>query len=176
MKQLTLMLLLAAGMSAAPIITLDQPNVGALPGGVASWTFRMQADPTLYTSVTTSFLLFETEPGLGIYTDEIGLQGGPGGRLAPAASDWLGTVGFYLIDPAAIPGDRNDATLRLTYDLFNADPANCTGCYVGSGESDFTVRVNTFGPEAPVEGVPEPSTYALCSLALSLGWYLRKRS
>jgi hypothetical protein len=143
-------------------IVLDSNNITTQPNGVGSWTFQMQPDASQWVSVTSSFLMLETNPGLGLYTDEIGLLGGPNGRLAPGGPNWTGTIGYYQVDGASLIGDLNQATLRITYELFSADPATCGSCLVSSSFSDHAVSVEV----APA--VPEPGTWATLSLGAGL--------
>jgi hypothetical protein len=172
MKTLFLSLLLALGLQAAPLLTLDQADLLARPGQTLSWQFRMEPDGLTWATVTSSQLLLETNPGLGIYTDMIGLLGGPAGRLAPSDPPWTGAVGYYDVDPAAAIGDRNEALLWITYELFSDDPSTCDGCLVFSGLREFAVSVEVV-PE-PSSEVPEPGTWTLVVPGLALvAWRLR---
>jgi len=174
MKPLFLSLLLAVGLQAAPLLTLEQNDLLARPGQTVSWQFRLEPDGSNWTTVTSSFLLLETNPGLGIYTDVNGLLGGPGGRLAPAAPAWSGPAGYYDVDPVASIGDRNEALLWITWELFSSDPSTCDDCLVGSGLSEFRVSVEV-APES-VNEVPEPGTWTLVVPGLALAaWRLRSR-
>ena len=74
---------------AAQASTLTTTTVnGAIagpPGGVIGWGFTLTSDPGDWISVVTSSLIDETDPSLGVYTDFIGLEGGPvNALLAPA--------------------------------------------------------------------------------------------
>jgi len=174
MKPLFFTLLFAMGLHAAPLLTLQQTDLLARPGETVAWQFRLEADSSNWTTITSSFLLLETNPGLGIYTDNIGLLGGPGGRLAPSAPAWTGATGYYDVDPVAAAGDRNEALLWITWELFSSDPSTCDDCLVGSGLSEFRVSVEV-APES-VNEVPEPGTWTLVVPGLALAaWRLRSR-
>ncbi len=169
MKNLLLGFVLAMAVQGATL-TLDETTVRARPGQVADWTFVFQPDTAQWVSVTGSFLTIESNPTLGFYSDEIGLLGGPDGRLAPNSEPWRGVVGYYFVDPTALLGQRNDASLRVEYEIFSADPATCSNCLVGQAASEFRVAVEV------ADEIPEPGTWTMfVTGAALLGWRWRRR-
>ena len=166
-----LMLGIAVPAVQATIITLDPATgpVEAPPGGTTGWGFTFESpDPTKWVSVIGSVLLFESNPILGYYTDLIGAQGGPvAGFLPPGSPAWVQTfdenagtgIGYYTIDPLAIPGAQNSGTLRILYELYTDNPATCGGCFdsEGSADAEFLVQVQSPATSA----VPEPESAAL---------------
>ena len=116
----TFILLFAMGLPllAGPIIQLD-PADGVLtgtPGSTVGWGFTIQSDPLQWISFEGSFLMNETNPGLGVYTDLIGASGGPLDFVLPAgAPAWTQSfsdaaqtgIGAYALSPASLPGDQN---------------------------------------------------------------------
>lgn len=177
-KKLTLTLtLLAATSFAAPLLTLDPPSgaVGGAPGTTVGWGFTLTPEPNLWLSAIGSFILNETNPSLGSYTDLIGSLGGPTNfSLAPGANPWqlvfnftnqLG-LGFFEINNNALVGSTNSGTIRVLVEAFSDDPADCGGeCLESTFELDvpFSVTVNEATPE-----VPEPSTWMMLATALVL--------
>jgi hypothetical protein len=177
-KKLTLTLtILAATSFAAPLLTLDPPTgaVEGAPGTTAGWGFTLTADPNLWLSAIGSFILNETNPSLGAYTDLIGSLGGPTNfSLAPGAGPWqegfnftnqLG-LGFFEISNGATIGSTSSGTIRVLVEAYNDDPAVCGGnCVENTFELDvpFSVTVNEPAPE-----VPEPSTWMMLATALVL--------
>jgi hypothetical protein len=165
---------------AGPVLNLF-PSSGAIqgaPGDNIGWGFTLAPDPTLWISVITSFLLNETNPVLGSYTDSIGLQGGPvNAVLAPASGTWTEAfdftsaqgVGSYAIDPSAVLGSTDSGTLDVQYEAFTADPNICGTCAVGV--FDLTVPFSV-----QVAQAPEPITVWLTAAALLiLGSRWRRR-
>lgn len=174
MKTVFMTLILALGLQAAPLLTLEQNNISSTPGGIASWMFRLTPDSTNWTSVTSSFLVMESNPGLGLYLDEIGLLGGPSGRLGPLDADWLGNVGYYQLDPFSLVGDRNEAILWVTYELFSGDPSTCSGCLISSGIQEFNVSVEVVSQVT--NPVPEPGTWSVgLAGVVMVAWQMRLR-
>lgn len=179
MKQLSLILLWAASLTAAPVLTLT-PG-GALTGAAGTtvgWGFTLTPDDAEWITVTGSFVLSESNGSLGVYGDLIGSQGGPVGGLLPPSPqpDWvqdfdLGLftgLGYYAIDPLAAAGAVNSGTIRVLYERFSDDPTQCGDCFVASGEWDveFTVTVED-------TSVPEPGTWML--IATGAGAVLIRR-
>ncbi len=163
---LPLLLLCGAGLIAAPIVELN-PSSGVIsgqPGDTVGWGFKVKADSTYWVSFSSSFILAESNPSFGLYSDTIGVLGGPTNFvLAPNAPDWtLGASNFgsYAIDPTAAPGTSNTGTLLVLYQLFDDDPNTCLGCFVGTAEQQlaFTVSVPSSSQ------VPEPATTGLVLL------------
>ncbi len=181
---LALLLLTGGGsLQAEPIFALSPLN-GALrgaPGQTVGWGFRMSSDPDLWSTVTGTLLLIESNPALGVYTDFISGQGGPNfGALPAGAADWVQSFsvypgsGFasYLIDPAALPGDINVGSILVLYETYSSNPATCGGaCFVSSGTQllDFSVEVSA---------VPEPGTVTMLGIGgaalVFAGWRRRR--
>lgn len=166
MRMLILFLLLSMGLPAAPMLTIDNPNLNLAPGESGEWQCHLQSDETRWLSVTSSFLLFETNPPLGEYEDEIGMQGGPDGRLSPAAPNWTGILGRYTVSPAATIGAFNSAVLVVLFELFSNDPAICDSCLVASSSFHTTVSVTVVEPS--MAEVPEPGAWQLLGAGLGL--------
>jgi hypothetical protein len=166
MRNIILFLLLSIGLQAAPMFILDNPDLTIAPGETGEWEFRLEADDTHWVSVTGSFLLFETDPLIGLYEDEIGMQGGPDGRLAPGAPDWVGTLARYQVSPLASIGAFNNAVLVVLYELFSDDPATCDSCLLESSSFETNVSVSVVAPPDVV--IPEPGTWQLLAAAAGL--------
>lgn len=175
-----LALLLSAFAAAAPMITLDPPsgNITGLPGETVGWGFRVTADTNEWIAFVGSFLLFESDPGIGVYEDLIGSKGGPvNGVLSPGSPVWeesfdyaqgLG-LGAYAIAPLAPVGSVNRARLFVLYERFSQDPSVCEDCLLGSGELTADVGVT-------VGEIPEPGTMSLvAAAALALFAVQRRR-
>lgn len=181
-------LILGCGVSAAPILTLDQPDLVGLPGQAVGWGFQatnqIQTAPPAgeepeWITFTGSLLLSESNPSIGVYVDLIGSLGGPENFvLPPGYGPW--TVGFdfsqflglgtYFIEPQVVPGAVNSGVIRVLYERWSDDPNQCGECNLGSGELDlaFSVTVTDTLPEP----VPEPGTWALVAGAwlAVMGW------
>jgi hypothetical protein len=153
--------------SAGPVMTLDPAsgNVFGQPGSSASWNFSLTGDPTNWVSVTTSILLFETNPALGSYQDSIGLQNGPVDGAVPPGTVWTGQLALYFIDPGAQIGDSDSGTVRVLYDVFSGDPQTCGGCLTDSGFLDSSVTVTAGSDPSPA---PEPGSWFLIATGLAL--------
>ncbi|MCC6540569.1 MAG: hypothetical protein IT162_23680 [Bryobacterales bacterium] len=157
-----LALLSTALLPAAPVLTIGEPDIRVQPGLAGRWRFELTADSQYWLSTTASFLLFETNPSIGFYSDEIGVAGGPvGGVLPPNGPAWVGDLGVYSIEAAAPAGALNTATVFVLYDLFSADPRTCGVCYVSSGEFQTELSVT-------VAEVPEPAAMQLASVGAAL--------
>src|SRR5947209_2529983 len=133
---LALFAFLGTGGASASTITLDPTGGGVTgtPGSIAGWGFTVQAHPTLWTSFVSSFTLSETDPSIGLYTDFIGMQGGPVNFvLAPGAPDWVEAfdngsqtgIGAFAILPGASGGSQNSGLIHVMFDLFTSDPNVC---------------------------------------------------
>ncbi len=166
---------------ADPIFTLlPGSDIQAQPGLVAGWGFDLQGDSTYFTSVVSAFILNESNPQLGFFSDFISPQGGPSnGTLAPG-QDWTElydsqqSLGFgeYAILPTAMPGDSDSGQFLVEYQLYSGDPNLCGGCFVSSG---------TFIEDFQVTATPEPGTFQLLAtggvlLAAGRRWRKHRRN
>jgi hypothetical protein len=175
----TFVLLFALGLPllAGPIIQLD-PADGAVtgsPGVTVGWGFTVQSDPLQWISFEGSFLMGETNPTVGVYTDLIGASGGPLDFVLPAGapawtqifSDAAQTgIGSYALSPASLPGDQNAGLLRVLWVAYSADPYTCGSCFAGSFQQDFDFRVTV--ADTPSQVAPEPATLPLVLIAGAL--------
>lgn len=172
MRTIRLLLLLspfAAGPAYADSLLALSPMDGVVsgaPGQTVGWGFDLTADSTNWTSITGSFILFDSNPGLGLYSDFIGPQGGPsGGVLPPAAPDWMESfdagaatgLGSYAISSLASAGQSDSGAFLVEYETFSDNPATCGSCFVSSGTfvENFTVNV-----------APEPSSFSFAAAAI----------
>ena len=154
--------------SASVLIHLD-PGSGAItgtPGHSTGWGFTVEADPTRWVSFVGSFLLDETNSALGVYSDLIGINGGPVNYLLPpAAPDWTQAfsnpaqtgLGRYQLSVTAQPGAQNSAILRVLWAEYTADPYSCRNCFARSSYQDFGVRITAVA--GPIQDAPEPATW-----------------
>ncbi len=163
----------AAFANAAPIFSLTPANIGTTPGFAAGWGFDLQGDPTYYTSVVTAFVLTESNPQLGFFSDFISPQGGPTNGVIAPGQDWAEsydsqqTLGFgeYAIDPSAAAGDTDIGQFLIEYQLFSGDPNTCFGCFVSSGE---------FIQDFQVTATPEPGTLGMLAVGGVLCGFARR--
>jgi hypothetical protein len=174
--------MLTFGLKADPLLTLSQTVVTASPGGDTGWGFTLTPDPLYFVSVSSAFVLSESNPALGFFTDFISLLGGPvNGSLAPGATPWtlsydpINATGFgqFIADNTAIPGDSDSGQFLVAFLRFSADPATCGDCFVDTQTAlvDFEVDV------VPSAGVPEPgSGVMLLSGAALLAVWARNRT
>lgn len=170
-------------MNAEVILTLNPGSgaVQALPGATTGWGFTITPNSNTTISLISSFLENEANSSLGVYTDLIGVEGGPNaGLLVSTDPIWteafsydsglgMGTgLGAYQIDPAATLGSTDSGDIRVEYELFS-ESSLCPACYLGteSIEVPFTVTVGATPAVAP-----EPNTLSLAAAAicLALGW------
>ena len=89
---------------------------------MTGWGFTVQSDPTHWISFVGSFLVSETNPALGAYTDRIGVSGGPADFVLPAAAlpweqsfneaDQTGLAAFALSLAAATEEDELGCAAR----------------------------------------------------------------
>lgn len=169
MKTLLFAGLLAIPSSAATL-TLGTSDLEGVPGSTVSWSFSAKADQVNYVTYVASLLLFESNSSIGFYEDNIGMLGGPVNFLLPPGSpDWREIAGRYWIDPSAIAGAKNEATLRILFETYSDNPAKCRSCFVSSGWSDYAVSVS-------VAAIPEPGTALLLLGALAGMGAARRRS
>lgn len=160
-----------------PAVTLQlSPFGGAingLPGDTVGWGFTLTNDSPNWLTVTSSALTFETNPLLGVYSDLIGLQGGPVPFFALTPfSNWSQTfdgisegAGAYAISAGATLFAQNTGDLLVNFDFFDNDPLT-VGVQIASASvaADFTVNVS------PPATVPEPSTLGLMLLGAGAVW------
>ena len=166
-----LLLVFSAVLRFPAILTVAQPDIGAIAGQTASWTFQASADPAVYLTFTDSFLLFETNPSIGTYMDSIGAWGGPVNfALPPASGIWSDVLGSFSIDALAAIGAKNDATLRVLFETHSGDLPTCDSCFVSSGWEDVTVSVTV--AQTPT---PEPASMLLFAAAGALAAFYRRR-
>ncbi len=183
---LSLVVLGVSSLMAAPVLTLS-PSGGSITGDAGAtvgWGFDLSSDSTDWVSVIGIVPLSESNPALGVITDLIGPQGGPGiGALAPGSADWIQAVdpiagiglASFTIDPGAQAGDFDSGMLLVLYELFSADPSTCGDCFVGTGSADVGFQVTVTSTAT----VPEPGGASLSALAglalLALSRIRRKR-
>jgi len=153
-------------------ITLDPAggSISGAPGDLIGWGFTLSSTTTDWLSGTSSALTFETNASVGIYTDFIGLQGGPPpsfavGPLATWTQIFDGIsegAGSYAIAAGAIPFSQNSGLLLFSFDVFDGDPT-LGGAQIDSDSESapFTVTVTE-----PVNVVPEPATFGLLAFGL----------
>jgi len=176
-KIFVLLFALGLPLLAGPLVQID-PAAGAItgtPGGITGWGFTVESDPVEWISFAGSFLMNETNPGLGVYTDLIGASGGPLDFLLPAgAATWTQIfsdaaqtgIGAYAVSPGSLPGDENSGMLRVQWVAYTADPYSCGSCFAGSFQQDFDFSVTAAA--APSASAPEPGTLSALLIAGSL--------
>jgi hypothetical protein len=164
----------AAGALHAGLITLSlDPTGGAiaiLPGQTSGWGFTLDDQSAGWISVTSSALTFETNPSLGLYTDFIGLQGGPDPSFAVApfvswsqAFDSVSSgLGSYNVSSSAAPFAEDTGLVLVSFDIFDGDPTN-GGMQTGSSSVSAAFKVDIARPPAQV---PEPSSLRLTVTAI----------
>ena len=178
----TLLLFSCGAVHAGSVATLTLTPSGTLfgaPGGPAvGWDFALTwvSTDNYWLSVTGSGLQFETNTGLGHYTDFVGAQGGPTDFAVAPNTTWieafssaLGTgVGQYSVFAGQPWGATTLATLSVSYDVFDGDP------YLGGTQ----VASGSVGANVDIEATtPEPSMLGCSALALGLlaVWQVRAR-
>ena len=156
----------------ANLTLLPSGSILGTPGGPASgWGFRLDWESPVgdWLSVTVSSLTFETNPGMGAYSDFIGPQGGPTDNAMAPDTSWIEAfslatsqgIGEYAVYGSQPLGAYNSGTLVVNYDLFDGDPM------LGASQIDSGQLSAPFG----VTAVPEPSSLILVALMLvPLGW------
>ncbi len=150
--------------TAGTLVTLN-PTSGDItggPGDTVGWGFDIQnTSPGIWVSFTQSFLLNETNPSVGTYTDLIGPQGGPVNFELGPNTPWDETfdavaqtgMGSFLIDPAAVIGAVDSGSIRILWDEYTGDPQTCSDCRATEFSTDLPFSV-TVDPAT----APEPST------------------
>jgi len=147
------------------------PSASSPAGSAVGWGFSVTGDPAYWISVTSAFVLSESNPSIGFFFDLIGPQGGPtGGALEPNGAwsqdynpdpaSWAG-LGFYAILFPATPGSTTAGTIRVQYERFSGNPMTCGGCLLNEDPqyADLPFTVTVAPPQ--VSAVPEPSTWAM---------------
>jgi hypothetical protein len=168
-----LLFVLGLPLLASPLIQVDPADgsVTGTAGSIAGWGFTVEPDPVQWISFVGSFLMNETNPALGTYTDLIGASGGPVDFTLPAAAPtWTQGfshaaqtgIGAYALSPASLPGDQNSGVLRVLWAAYTADPYSCGSCFAGSFYQDFEFQVTVV---APPQDVPEPATLSVVLIA-----------
>ncbi|MFN7935868.1 MAG: PEP-CTERM sorting domain-containing protein [Bryobacteraceae bacterium] len=181
MKHLIMILLWAASLTAAPVLTLTpSAAVAGAPGATVGWGLSLTADDAEWITVIGSFVLSESNASLGVYGDLAGSQGGPVGGLLPPSPQpaWVQDfdlsvftgLGFYAIDPLAAAGAVNSGTIRVLYERYSDDPTQCGDCFLGSAEWDveFSVTVEE-------TSVPEPGTWGIIATGVGAAMIRRMR-
>jgi len=173
--RVALICLCAAGsLQAAAVTLLLNPPSGTLlilPGQSSGWDFTLDNQTPDWISVTSSALTFETNPSLGVYSDFIGLQGGPLPSFAVAPfGTWSQSfnginqgLGSYTASSGATPFAEDAGSVQVNFDVFNGDP---TIDGVQTGSSSVSARFAVDIEAAPASEVPEPSTVSLSAAAL----------
>jgi len=169
-KTLFLLFALSLPLVAGPVLQIDPADgfVTGAPGGTTGWGFTVQSDALQWVSFAGSFLMNETNPGLGIYTDLIGANGGPVDFVLPAGTPtWMQVfsdaaqtgIGSYALSPGSLAGDQNSGVLRVLWVAYSADPYSCGNCFAGSFQQDFDFRVAV--ANVPPQSAPEPTTLSV---------------
>lgn len=188
LSKLILIAALPLSAYAGSILTLN-PSDGAIsgsPGATVGWGFTLTSDSTDAITFISSFLLNESNPGFGQYSDIIGYQGGPdAGFVDPGAGNWTENffyspdpllqqgVGLYRVSPLSAPGQSDTGVIHIEYEL-DAVGGDCPGCYVASGSFEVPFSITS----ADTTAAPEPGTSSLVAGALmvAFGVIRRKRS
>jgi hypothetical protein len=170
-------------LTASPVVSLN-PVDGAIfgsPGDTIGWGFDVQADATQWVSFAGSFTLLETNPSVGVYTDFIGMQGGPvNAVMGPGAPDWIEPfdsgsqtgIGSFAIDPSVIPGSSDSGVIRVLYVSYSIDPNFCfVECTQTPGFMDVPFTVEVAAP--PPSGAPEPASLVSVLIGMSALIYRR---
>jgi hypothetical protein len=169
----TLFLNLVAGPATASTLTTIPTSgfVTGSPGEDVGWGFSFTNESlTESLSFSQSFLVDETNPLLGIYTDLIGPQGGPDNFSVDIGETWSEGfleasqqgLGFFSIDPNAVVGASDSGAIRVFYNFADGSP--------GSVDVPFTVTVT--------DSAPEPATgwTILIGCMFIGGWAIRERT
>ncbi len=168
-----------APLAASPILTLAPVN-GALtgaPGDTVGWGFGLQNNSADTLTITSSFLINETNSSVGSYSDIISYAGGPANAMTQPQSNWTQSFG-YNIDPAlstgvgaffintnAPNGAIDSAQLVIAYEL-----DTIAGNFDSSGVLTAPVSVEVASPTP----APEPSLSALIGFAVAGLWLARR--
>jgi hypothetical protein len=182
LRRIVCLSLICGPLQAAGVGLLLNPPGGTLlimPGQSSGWDFTLDNQTADWISVTSSALTFETNPSLGVYSDFIGLQGGPLPSFAVAPfSSWSEVfdgvsqgLGSYTVFPSAAPFAEDRGEVLVNFDVFNGDPTNGGG-QTGSSSVSAAFVVDIGAP--PATSTPEPATVGLSAMALVL-WSAGKR-
>jgi hypothetical protein len=166
----SLFIVLGAGLAQGGLI-LTSADIAGAAGSTVGWGFTLTPDPTEWLSAVSSEALFETNPGLGIYSDLIGNQGGPTSGVIAPGTPWAQTfdaanglgVGSFTIDPSAHAGDSDSGTIEVLFQTFFDNPNNCPSCSTGIQTFDLPFSVVV---QAAPSNAPEPGTLVLGMAAL----------
>lgn len=172
MKLLLLAGILATGMSAAPVFTLTpSAHLTASAGGTTGWGFDITADSQFALSILGSFLVDQSDPAFGTYTDLVGLIGGPDAGYLGAGANWtqpfvfdpdpLAALGLGWFEVAAGAQGTFTALLHLDYEVYDWI-AGAPGDYISSESVELPVSITVVDTVV----TPEPGTW---TAALGLG-------
>lgn len=172
LKHMLILVMFCTGSAlGTPILVLTPSSgmISGVPGQTVGWGFSLTNTSLVDTlTVTTSYLINETDPAMGTYSDIISYFGGPSNFEMAPSTTWselfsynpdpsLQTgVGYYVIDPGAPGGSSDQATLVVEYELDNAT----TGNFDSSGSLFVPVEA---------QATPEPGTLGLL-LAAAAVW------
>jgi hypothetical protein len=178
---LTISLAMAIGgaASASPVLSLS-PTTGDItgaPGTTTGWGFYLSSDDTDWISITSVFILSQSELGFGTFHDLLSIQGGPTDFVfAPNSTAWsesydgLGNgLGSFDVSALDASGTFDTGTIRVLFDAYIGDP-NVSGVYDYSSYMDVTFLVEALTPVP----TPEPgSGYLLLTGLIALARFRR---
>lgn len=147
-------------------ITLNPVNLLGAPGSSANLGFNLSwLSGTDSIVITNSYLLNQSNPLLGAWTDNIGSLAYV---LGPSTSAvlWSGVAGSYIFDPNTPIGDENRATLAFDYIRFDGTGGSLGGTY----EAQIT-----FAAAQTSTAAPEPSQFTFFGCGLALILFLGRR-
>ena len=89
----------------SPIVVLQPgPSISGTAGSTVGWGFGITPESQYGVSIIATFLVGESNPGLGTYTDIVSYQGGPSaGQLNPTEPDWVQPF-LFNADPSLETG------------------------------------------------------------------------
>jgi len=185
LRTLWLGVYLAAGASAAPILTL-LPTDGIIlgpQGTTVGWGFTLVSDQTNWTLITAVQMnvaiigTFEDYLSAWVGTNAFALAPGSGPLVQAFAAGIPGTTATGLAGvtiAANAPVGPFSGSIGISYELYDADPF--TGGNLVETGLEFTrsFTINVSDAAAPV---PEPQSGLLLAMALGLvAWWKTKRS
>ena len=165
---LTFAFLLTGGcLQAAPVLNVTPTHESVAPGGVATFGFSLENSDPLYLTITSSFVLTETEP-IGVYEDVIATLGGPVDALILPGTTWnlSDGLGKYVVLPSATPGTINDFSVLVLYEAYSDDPRTCGFCFAGSESFQASLSVEVIAAQP----VPEPAYAGLIAAGIAIAW------